>query len=421
MQLYSLKNRVTAAHISESKFRANLLTVRFLLPLSADTVTENAMAAELICSCSKAYPKQEALNLKLMQLYGATFTSTTEKIGNSQMITLRLHALKNGLGINGENCFFEALELVRESVFNPNAENFEFPLSEVNRVKAVWCDKINAEINNKRIYAKNRLEQIMFEGEPYGVPRYGFIEKAKNASGKELYSAYLRLINEAQIRITYIGDNYPEQFINQFTKALPDTKRYSVALPTPKKSELREVTERINISQGKLCMGFNLKTCGEETETYPIAVAVDIFGGGTYSKLFSEVRERMGLCYYCSAHASRYMGLMLVESGVDEQNAKTAKQEILNQLESLKQGDFSDETLEASKRSYLNSLGSVEDSIVAIDSWYGSRMVQKNPLSPKELAELINSLSRKQVISAANGITPDTFFYLFGEEEINND
>ena len=417
MEIYSQKNGVTSAFIKNERFKANMLTIRFLLPLSEKTVTENAMAAQLICSSTKAYPKNEELSLKLMQLYGANISATTEKLSGSQLITLRLTALKNGMGFNSENCFSEALNLLFQVVFNPNALDGAFDEDEVHRVKNLWCDKIDAEINDKRKYAKNRLQQIMYKGMPFGTNRYGYKEAVQKADAKSLYNAYKRLIEEAQIHIIFTGAEYQEKFVSAFCNALPNTERYVPYNECIPVRQVTEATERLNISQGKLVMGFRLGSFGDERKTYINAVAVDIFGGGTYSKLFSEVREKMGLCYYCSATANRYMGAMFVESGVDEVNAERAKEAILSQLNDLQNGKFSDEVLLSSKRSFLNSLNAVGDSLASIDGWYGARIVQENPLSPKELSELICSVTREQVIEAAKQITPDTIFFLLGEKD----
>lgn len=417
MQNFNLKNGVTATYIENNRFNANTLAVRFLLSLDSATVTENAMAAELICSCSAAFPTPEQLNLKLMQQYGASISAGFEKMGNSQIITLRLVSIKNGLGIGGEDCFSEALKVFHEVVFNPLCSNNAFLENDVNRIKKLWCDKIKSEINDKRVYAKNRLEQIMFEGAPYGVNKYGYIEKAESANGATLYEAYCRILSSAKINISFIGAEYPEQFISEFCSLLPDTIRYNYTISQIKKCEPKEVVERMDITQGKLVMGFRLSSFGEETDTFQNAVIGDIFGGGTYSKLFSEVREKMGLCYYCSARLNRYMGVMFVESGVDEVNAEKAKDAILKQLECLKNGDFSDEVLLSSKNSFKNSLNAVGDSLFGIDGWYGSRVMQSKPLSPAELLSLINSVTREQIIEGAKNITLDTVYYLLGKEE----
>ena len=65
-----------------------------------------------------------------------------------------------------------------------------------------------------------------------------------------------------------------------------------------------------------------------------------MFGGTPHSKLFLNVREKMSLCYYCAARYNSNKGIMTVESGVETQNIEAAKNEILNQLEEMKRGNF---------------------------------------------------------------------------------
>ena len=87
-------------------------------------------------------------------------------------------------------------------------------------------------------------------------------------------------------------------------------------------------------------MGFSSDTAGDDDSTMPLMVMTDIFGGGPYSRLFDNVREKMSLCYYCSASSSRVKGLITVESGVEEQNAEKAEKAISEQLEIMKRASL---------------------------------------------------------------------------------
>ena len=85
-------------------------------------------------------------------------------------------------------------------------------------------------------------------------------------------------------------------------------------------------------------MGFSSDLCGDDDVSLPLMVATDIFGRGPYSRLFANVREKMSLCYYCSASAVRQKGLVTVDSGVEAENAEKAQKEILAQLDAVKKG-----------------------------------------------------------------------------------
>lgn len=48
----------------------------------------------------------------------------------------------------------------------------------------------------------------------------------------------------------------------------------------------------------------------------------DVFGGGPYSRLFMNVREKLSLCYYCSARLIRGKGIIVIQSGIEKKTGK---------------------------------------------------------------------------------------------------
>ena len=90
------------------------------------------------------------------------------------------------------------------------------------------------------------------------------------------------------------------------------------------------VEESMDVTQGKLAMGFRTGgvTCWEEE--YPaLAMCNAVFGGTTLSKLFMNVREKLSLCYYASSTLEKMKGLILVSSGIEFDKFQQARDEIL--------------------------------------------------------------------------------------------
>ena len=164
-------------------------------------------------------------------------------------------------------------------------------------------------------------------------------------------------------------------------------------------------------------MGFSSDTAGDDDSTMPLMVMTDIFGGGPYSRLFDNVREKMSLCYYCSASSSRVKGLITVESGVEEQNAEKAEKAISEQLEIMKKGEFTEFEFSSSVKSLRDSLNSYNDSQPLLDLWYALKAVNKNLYSPEDIAEKISAVTRDEIIAAANGVKLHTVYKLLPKEE----
>ena len=107
--------------------------------------------------------------------------------------------------------------------------------------------------------------------------------------------------------------------------------------------------------------------------------------------------------------------MVLVESGIENENAQKAFSAIIKELDDLKNGNFDDTVIESSKKSLSEALNSMYDKITSLDYWYGNRMVYDTVLSPKEYLERINSVTRDEVMNALNGIKLSATYYLLSK------
>ena len=174
--------------------------------------------------------------------------------------------------------------------------------------------------------------------------------------------------------------------------------------------------EQEAVKQGKLVMGFSCDMYGDDDLSLPLMVMCDIFGGGPYSRLFTNVREKMSLCYYCAASSVRYKGLLTVDSGVEVENADKAIDEILNQLEIMKKGEFSDTEFESSIKSICDALNTYYDSQNSLDLWFALKVNNGN--SPQDIIEKIKQITKEDVIYAANGVNLHTIYKLLPREGV---
>ena len=185
--------------------------------------------------------------------------------------------------------------------------------------------------------------------------------------------------------------------------------------------EPRKVEEKLPVKQGKLVLGFRAGMGNAADNASAVKVMTDIFGGGTYSKLFANVREKMSLCYYCSARLTRQKGVIFVQSGIESEQALPAVDAILEQLSAVKAGDFDEEDIKASKMSMADHLRSIDDSPEDLIGWYASQILEAELKTPERESELINGVTKDEVTAAANGVTLDTIYMLSGSEEAQTD
>lgn len=407
--------------IKNNRFNTTLVSLNFYLPLQKDTAAAFALLPFILTSCSKRYPDFSKLNYKLSRMYGARLDASTEKYGDYQLLRMTASVINDRFSLDGESLVKQATELLLGLVFEPSVEQEAFFENDIAREKRKAVEHIKGEFSEKRIYAKNRLIEKMYEGMPYGVAKCGTVEDVEKITGKSLYEAWKTMLQTAFIRVHVVGSAVPSGLFEELSDRFSSLERQNItdckkSLRTESVKKPFSVTERMDINQGKLVIGFSSEMYGNDEQTLPLMIATDIFGGGPYSRLFSNVREKMSLCYYCSASATRIKGLVTVESGVETANAVKAEKEILNQLSIVKEGKFTDFEFNSSIKSISDSFRSFSDSQTSLDLWYALKVNNSELYSPEELAEKISAISKEDVTAAANGIKLHTVYKLLPKE-----
>lgn len=421
-KIISLSEGAEGLFIKTDRFKTTLISFNFYLPLKKETVAEFALLPFILTSCSKKYPDFSQLNYKLSRLYGARLDSSAEKYGDWQLLKMTVSVINDRYSLDGESLANRACDMLLGLIFEPSTENGVFLENDVSREKRKAIEHIKGEISEKRILAKNRLIEEMYKDEPYGVPKCGTVEDVEKITGSSLYTAWQNMLKTAFIRVNVVGSSVPSGFFERISEnfALLDRKDITlpkISAPTKENKTVSKVTDRMDVKQGKLCLGFSSEMYGNDDDSLPLMIMCDIFGGGPYSRLFSNVREKMSLCYYCSASAVRQKGLITVESGIETENAEKAEKEILNQLETVKKGEFTDFEFESSIKSVCDSLSSYGDSQAAIDTWYTMKINNNGTYSPTEIAERIKAITRDEVTAAAKGVKLHTVYKLLPKEE----
>jgi len=407
--------------VKTNRFKTTLISFNFYLPLAKETVAEYALLPFILTSCSKKYPDFSLLNYKLSKLYGARLDASAEKYGDWQLLKMTVSVINDRYSLDEDSLIIRACDMLLRLIFEPNTENGAFLDKDLNREKRKAIEHILGDISEKRIYAKNRLIEEMYNGEAYGVPKCGTVEDVEKITGESLYKAWEKMLKTAFIRVNVVGSSVPAGFFESISEKFSSLERTNIkdckiSAPTKDTDCPQTVSERMEVKQGKLCMGFSSEVYGNDDNSLSLLVMTDIFGGGPYSRLFSNVREKMSLCYYCSASAIRQKGLITVDSGVETENCEKAQKEILNQLEIVKKGEFSDFEFESSIKSICDSLNSYNDSQGLLDNWYTLKINNDGIYSPSDIAQRVKDITREDVISAAKGVKLHTVYKLLPKE-----
>ncbi len=402
--------------ITAESFKSSCVSVSFVVPLG-EKASYFALVPNVLVRCSAVFPSLAAVERELALLYGAVLSTEVSKIGENHVIKFVISCIDDRFALDGEAIAAECSKLLFEIIFNPKLENGIFCSEEVESEKRILCERLFAEQSDKRIYAKNRCEEIMFSDEAYGIHRLGNIETISSITPATLYEAYIELLSTAKIAVCVSGNtnvSYVKELFEGYISKVSRNSQVCETLFVESAEDVQYVKEQEEVKQGKLVMGFRLGMKDSKDNYAARRVMVDLFGGSPHSKLFTIVREKMSLCYYCSARMIRAKGIMFVQSGIESYNEEKAKEAILQQLEEIKNGNFSDSDIEASVRALEDSFKSVTDSAESLENWFMAQCVSSEYLAPDIFIEEFKSVTREDIIKAAQEVTLDTVFMLEG-------
>lgn len=423
MYIENIADGVRLCVHSTDKFKTCRINISMAMPLDSNASARAVLPFLLHRRCAK-YPDFTALNRALDELYGASVSCGVLKRGEAQVIFFTLSAIDDRFALDGEKIALKCIELLTDMIFDPLITDGTFPADIVDREKYLLKEAIENEKNNKVRYALLQCESVMFKDEKYGINPLGTVEDVEALTPDDIYYAWQEELREANIQITAVGSMEVEPLVQMLKNRFESIKRLPAVLQTqfitaaPKPDY---VCEEAAVKQGKLVMGFRTGMRNEDDNAAATRVAVDIFGGGTYSRLFSVVREKMSLCYYCSASLANTKGVVMVQSGIENANEEKAKSEIMNQLSLIANGDFDGELLSSSVKSITDSVISSNDTPETVCAWYSAQLTREKLKTPEEYCEEIRAVDKQQVIRAAKSIMLDTVFMLKSNGEENGD
>lgn len=410
------------------KFKTGVLSVTLLSQLSRETAAMNACIPSVLRRGTALLPDMDAVAEKLNSLYGAVITPLVRRIGEIQGWGFVADFPDDAFVPEGGRILEDAAALMGDMLLSPNTRGGLLLPDYVNSEKQKLAERIRALVNDKGSYAVNRLIEEMCVCEDFAVNRLGDAESAEAIYYTKLSKHYRERLAVSPIEVFYCGGAEPKRVERAVTDALGILPRGEIDEDigteirlNSLEAQTRYFTEELDVTQGKLAMGWRLGDCMENPDGAAIRVFNAVFGGDVTSKLFTNVRERLSLCYYASSGVDLNKGLLLVTSGIDFDKFEPAKDEIFAQLEAIRRGEVSDEELSSAIKSEQNFLRSLTDDALRLEGWWLSQNLSGEECSPEEMAELCGAVTLEDVVAVAKSVESDAVYFLRGGEMEDED
>ena len=405
--------------IDTKKYKTNLLAIYLTSKLDRKHVTENALMLAILRRGTNKLKTQEDINIKLEELYGADFNCGIDKLCNDSVFKFYMESLNDEFLYEKENVLEQSTQMLFDIVFSPLTENGMFNEEYFNSEKENLRQIIRSRKDNKGAYAYSRCIEEMYKDEPYGLFTYGYEEDLDKITNKELYNAYLEMLQNSKIDIFVSGkfsegnSNVDEIIKTQIDEKNVQPRNIDVYVENEVKEPVAEkvVRETMDVSQGKLVIGLDVTKLEPEDKAVA-SVYNAILGGGANSKLFQNVREKASLAYTASSSYYRFKNNIFINCGIDIPNYQKALEIIKKQIEDMKNGDFTDEEIENAKNGIIASIKTIDDEQDTEITYYFGQELSGTKTSLEEYIENIQKVNKADVLEVAKQISINTIYFL---------
>ena len=413
---------VFLTHLQTDKFKAACLSFNFITQLDRETAAKNALIPRVLLRGCEPYPDMGKIRDRLDLLYGAKLEPMVRKKGEVQCVGLFASFVDDAY--LPEGIFSSVAELMGGVLTKPKREGKQLTEQYVMGERKNLIDEIAARINNKGTYALSRMVELMCELEDFSVFKLGSQEQAKNITVEDLTEHYAHLLKTAPIEIFYSGTLDQKTVEKALQKSLGDINRSepeedigtNVRLNSVE-AKARYFTEELDVSQGKLSLGFRLGQAMEDPDYIALDVFSALYGGSVNSKLFLHVRERLSLCYYAQSVVEKHKGLLLVASGIEVSKYDEAKGEILAQLQAICDGDITQDELLWAKEAVKTDLAMIKDEPIQLEEFHLQQTLLGEMSTLEERIAQVAFVTKEALMEIAKGIELDAVYFLKGYDE----
>ena len=405
---------------ADHRFKQGCLSFAMVRPMDAGEAAMNALIPAVLLRGTKNCPDLRAITLKLDDLYGATLGTQVRRVGDYQTTGLYCAFLEDRYALPGDEILGPMVDFLREVLLEPVTENGGFSRAFVESEKKNLIATIESELNDKRAYAMGRMLRTMCKADSFGIPRLGDKEAVAAVTPQGAYDHFQKILRESRIDIFYVGTAPAEQVAQRLMPLLREIERDYVNLPAQtafRDAGGTDLVERLDVSQGKLCMGYVTPATNRDGDFVAMQVMNIIFGAGMTSKLFVNVREKLSLCYAIGSGYYGSKGIVSVSAGIDFDKEQQTRDEIGRQLDAIRNGDVTDEELNAAKEALLSSLRGTHDSPGAIEGYYATSALSGMKLTVDAYMDAVRTVTKEDVSRMARQLKLHTTYFLKGVTE----
>lgn len=286
---------------------------------------------------------------------------------------------------------------------------------DIEREKGVIIEEINMYSDSPMQDIDNVFDQLLFENESLGHDVIGTKETVSGMTHQDFLDLLSGWYGLPNLTLVLAGDATvveSDQTLDLVSKLFGGEKRpqenrvdhrveVAPLLKSSWKNTGRLLVKTKQTEQAHLMLGWPGLVRSDERR-YALALLSIVLGGNMSSRLFTEVREKRGLCYYVHSTVDYYhdAGVFGAAAGVDPRRIHEAVQVIIDEFSQLSSANkaVSQQELDRAREFAMGTLVlSLEDS-QSVAQYYGVRqLLQRKIDTPDAVIERLKRVTLEEI------------------------
>jgi len=306
-----------------------------------------------------------------------------------------------------ESHFPIALDVLSDLLLNSRFDN-----KEIEQERRIISEEINMNLDLPQQRVNMLIDELLWPDQPLGRDVIGYKETVSSITRRQLLNYVARSYIPNNTVLSIAGNIQHEQAMEQIE---PLFNKWAAGKLLPgyitddNQTEAKLRIEPKDIEQAHLCLavhGFS----HSHPQRFTLDLLNAVLGGGMSSRLFTEIREHMGLAYdiYSSTDHFLNSGAFTIYAGVDPKKVEIAVAAILKELSKIKQEVTASELTRAKELSKGRLYLRLEDSRnVAL--WYGSQeILMRQILDIDDVVSIVDAITIDELKEVAKEILTDS-------------
>lgn len=283
---------------------------------------------------------------------------------------------------------------------------------EIEREKGVIVEELNLYEDTPYRKVGELFENLLYPDNPLGFD-IGGSKSTVTKFTRQTFTDYMGQLYHPKNAVFVVAgslndvEKYKDIVEEKFSR-WHDGKKASFEKVNEKQEKPQLLLRHKKTEQTHFVLGFRAYPFTDKRK-HAVLLLSAILGGGMASRLFIEVRERRGLCYYISTSRELYhdVGNFYTSAGItnDLSKVKEAIEVTLKEHKKIAKGEVKEDQLRMAKELIKGRLLlSLEDSF-NLANYYGSKLLlEEEVISPQQAISEIEKVRLEDVITVAQDI-----------------